>query len=137
MALQSNGNFAVVADSHAGLLAPDVGPPRAGGSGPEHGAFFGKGLFPCGVRGGVQCAVDFVLIGVGEELVEQVVSPVQFEDAVGHQERGQSFLPVIMAALNLAFGLGRGGVEQGHAVEVQRGTELGKESGVWVKKKEW
>ena len=125
LALESNGNFAVIADAYAGALAPDVGPPRAGGSGPQHGAFFGEGLLPCGVRGDGQLAVDFVLIGVGEELVEQVVGPVQFENAVGHQQRGQSFLPVVVAALDLAFGLGRGGVAQGHAVEVQRGTELG------------
>jgi len=40
LALGANGDFAVIANAHTGLLAPDVGPPRAGRRGPQHGAFF-------------------------------------------------------------------------------------------------
>jgi hypothetical protein len=44
MALVADGDFAVVADADAGLLAPDVGPPRADGNGTDDGTFFGEGL---------------------------------------------------------------------------------------------
>lgn len=43
MALCADGDFAVVADADAGLLAPDVGPPRAVGSGLDDRAFFCEG----------------------------------------------------------------------------------------------
>ena len=39
--------MAVVADADAGLLAPDVGPPRAVGRRTEDGAFFGVGFLLC------------------------------------------------------------------------------------------
>ena len=71
----SDGNLAVVTDAHGGLLAPDKGPPRAGGRGAQDGAFFVQGLLPCGRRGDPQFAVDFVLVGVWQELVEQVIGP--------------------------------------------------------------
>ena len=44
MTLGADGDFAVVADADAGLLAPDIGPPRTVGKGPENGVFFGDGL---------------------------------------------------------------------------------------------
>ena len=56
--------------------------------------------------------MDFVLVGVGQELVEQAVGPFEFEDVVGGQERREAFLPVVVAAFDFAFGLGRGGVAQ-------------------------
>jgi len=46
------------------------------------------------VRGGAEFAVDFMLVGVGKQLVEQVVGAAEFEDLVDGQERGQTFLPV-------------------------------------------
>ena len=99
LALRADGDFAVVTDADAGLLAPDVGPPGTVGIGPEDGTFFGEGL----VVGGVGClaefAVDFVLVGVGHELVEQVVGPDQFHDVVGGQEGGR-----------VVFASSRGGV---------------------------
>ena len=124
-ALEADGDGAVVADAHAGLLAPDVGPPRTFGGRAEHGAIFRESLGACGVRGGPEFAVDFMLVGVRQELVEQAVGAFQFQDAVGGQERGQALLPVVVAAFDLAFGLGRGGVAQGHAVEAERGPQLG------------
>ena len=119
MALGADGDFAVVADADAGLLAPDVGPPRAVGGGTEDGAFFGEGLLVGGVGCLAEFAVDFVLVGVGHELVEEVVGPDQFDDVVGGQEGDEAFLPVVVAAFDFAFGLGRWGVEQLDAVEVE------------------
>jgi hypothetical protein len=70
-------------------------------------------------------AVDFVLVGVGDELVEQWVGPDQFDDLVGGQERNQAFLPVVVAAFDFAFGLWGGGVEEFDAVEMEGRAELG------------
>jgi hypothetical protein len=51
------------------LLTPDVGPPGALGCGADDGAIVGEGLLVGGVRGVPQFAVDFVLVGVGAELI--------------------------------------------------------------------
>jgi len=80
---------------------------------------------PGGLGWGAQFAMDFVGIGVGPELIEQVVGPFQFEDLVGGQEGRQASLPVIVAAFDFALGLGGGGVEEGHPVEVEGLAELG------------
>ena len=85
--LRTGGDFAVVADADAGLLAPDKRPPGARRGGTEDGAFFGEGLRFGGVGSGVEFAVDFVLVGVDQELVEQPVGGLEFKDVVGGQER--------------------------------------------------
>ena len=59
--------------------------------------------------GGVGClaefAVDFVLVGVRDELIEQLVGPEQFDDVLGGQQRDKVFLPVVVASFDFAFGL--------------------------------
>ena len=124
-ALGADGDFAVIADTDAGLLAPDVGPPGAGWGGTEDGTVFSQSQGASGVWGDAQFAMDFVVVGVEEELVEQVVGSFDLEDVIGGQERGQAFLPVVMAAFDFAFGLGCWGEAQGDAIEVQSGSELG------------
>ncbi len=86
LALEADGNFAVVADAHGGALAPEAGPPRASRNGAQQGAFFGQGLLEGGVRGGAKFTMDFVLIDMGQELVEQRVGTGQFDDLVGGQQ---------------------------------------------------
>ena len=125
LALAADGDFAVIADAHVGLLAPDKGPPRTVGNGSQDGAVLRQGLLPGGVRGGAQFAVDFVLVDVWEELVEQPVGTFEFEDLICGQEWRQTFLPEVVAAFDFAFGLRGWGVTKRHAVEVQRGAELG------------
>jgi hypothetical protein len=56
LALGFGGDFAVVADTDTGLLAPDKWPPWTSRDGTQPGVFFGAGL----------CSG-----GVGQELVEQ------------------------------------------------------------------
>ena len=128
--MRADGDFTVVPDADASWLAPDVGPPRTVGGGADHGALFGAGL----VVGGVGClaefAMAFVLVGVGCELVEPMVGPNQCNEVVGGQEGDEAFLPVVMAAFDLAFGLGRWGLKQLDAVEVEGCAELGAGVGV-------
>ena len=130
LALGADRDFAVVADADAGLLAPDKGPPGTGGGGTEDGAFFGERLRFGGVGSGAEFAVDFVLVGVRQELVEQAVGPVEFKNVVGGQKGREAFLPVVMAAFDFTFGLGCGRVAQLDAVKVEGLTELGESIGV-------
>jgi len=106
----AEGDFAVVAHSNAGLLAPDIRPPRTLGRGADHGAVFGEGLAVGGVGRLSQFAVDFMLVGMRKELVEQVVGSDQFDEVFGGEEWNEAFLPVVVAAFDFAFGLRRGRV---------------------------
>jgi len=69
--------------------------------------------------------VDFVGVGVGEDLVEEGVGGFECEDLVCGEQGWQTLLPVVVAALDFAFGLGSGGIAQGDAVKVEGFTELG------------
>ena len=53
-----------------------------------------------------------------------MVGPDQFNDVVGGQERHETFLPVVVAAFDFAFGLRGWGVAEFDPVEVKRRTEL-------------
>ena len=72
-----------------------------------------------GGRGGADFAVDFGAIGVDDEGVKKSIGGVDGVDGVGCKKRGKPFLPVVMAALDFAFCLGRGRVAQSDAVEVE------------------
>lgn len=130
VALVGDRDFAVIADANAGLLAPDVRPPRALGGGADDRAFLGEGLSLGGVGRLAQFAMDFMPVGVGDELIQQLIGPSQFDDALGGQEGDEAFLPVVVAPFDFAFGLGRGGVAQFDAVEVEGLAQLGEGLGV-------
>jgi hypothetical protein len=130
MALGGDGDFAVVADADAGLLAPDVRPLGALGSGANDGALVGEGLLVGGVRRQTEFAVDFVLVGVGGERVEKRVGRGEFNDAFCGEQGDEAFLPVVVAAFDFAFGLGRRGVAELNAVEVEGLAESGEGIGV-------
>lgn len=55
---------------------------------------------------------------------------VRFADALGGEQGDQAFLPVVVAAFDFAFGLGRGGVEQLDAIKVEGLAELGEGLGI-------
>jgi len=130
VALIAGGDFAVVAHADAGLLTPDKRPPRTRRGGPQSGAFFGARLGLGHLGCGAEFAVDFVLVGVDQELVEEAIGPFELEDVVSGQKWGEAFLPVVMAAFDFAFGLRGWGVAEFDAIEVKGLAELGE--GVWV-----
>jgi len=125
LAQGTDGDFAIVTDADFGLLAPDERPPRAGRNGAQDGMFLFECLFLGGEGGDAQLPVDFVPVDVWQQLVQEVVGPLQLEDAVCRQQGREAFLPVIVAAFDFTFCLGCWGVAKGDAVEVERGTELG------------
>ena len=121
----ADGDFAVVADADAGAEAPDERPPRAGRGRTELGAVFCESLRACGVGSRAEFAVDFVGVGVEEELVEEGVGRFEGEEVVCGELGRETLLPVVVTAFDFAFGLGSGGVAQGDAVEVESFAELG------------
>ena len=81
------------------------------------------------VRGDTEFTVNFVLVDVWEQVIQEVVGPFQFDDTICREQGWESFLPVIVAAFDFAFGLGCRGIAEGHSVEVQGRAELGE--GLW------
>ena len=130
LSLGADGDLAVIADTNPRLLAPDKGPPGTSRNRPQDRAFARDGLGASGVRSGAQFAMDFVLVGVSQQLVQEVVSADQFADVIGGQEGRQAFLPVVVAAFDFAFGLGCGRVKQFDCVEVKRLAQLGESLGL-------
>ena len=128
--MRADRDFAIVTDADARLLAPDVRPPRTSWSWAQNRAFFGQSLVDGGLRGGAQFAVDFMLISMSEQLRQQGVGPTEFAYLVGGQERRQALLPVVVAAFDLAFGLGGWGIAQRDAIEMECGTQLGES--IWI-----
>ena len=123
LALGAGGDFAVVADADAGMLAPDKGPPGTRRGGTEDGAFFGEGLSFGGVGGGAELAVDFVLVDVREELVKQAVGPFEFKDLVGSEKRGGGVSASSHGGVRFCLwleGLGRSGVGRRRSGELGR-----------------
>lgn len=77
------------------------------------------------MRGGWQFAMALPLIVMNAKFFEQYVGLWQGGDVLGGEERREAFLPEVVGALDLAFGLGCGRVTQGDFVKAQGGTELG------------
>ena len=100
------GDFTIIADAHLGALAPDVGPPWTGGDWAQNGVFFFCGQVPGRLRGCAQFAVDFMFIGVGQQVVQEAVGWFNINDLFGCHEGGQTFLPVIVAAFDFALAQG-------------------------------
>ena len=115
----ADGDFAVVADADGGAKAPEEAPPGAGWRRAELGTVLGEGLLVGGAGSGAEFAVDFVGVGVGEELLEEGVGGFEGEDVIGGEQGREAFWPVVVAALDPALGLGSGGVAQGDAVKVE------------------
>lgn len=129
MALRADGDFAVVSHANIGLLAPDKGPPRTGWDFTQNGTFLSEGFLFGRMRGDAQFAVDFVLVDVWEQLIQEPVGPFEFHDTIRSQQRWQAFLPIVVAAFNFAFGLGSWSIAESYPVEVQGGSQLGE--GFW------
>ena len=124
-ALAAHRDFAIVADPHPRAHTPHKRPPRTARCRAQHTPLLRPRLLPGRVRSHPQFPVDFLFVGMGQQLVEQRVGRFQVVNLVGGKQGRQSPLPVVVATLDLAFGLGRGRVAQGHAVEAQSGSELG------------
>ncbi len=66
-------DFSIVADSDPGLEAPNIRPPGASWRAAQGGAILGQGLVTSCLWGSAQLAVDFMFIGMGQQLLEQGV----------------------------------------------------------------
>lgn len=123
--LGTDWNAAVGSDSDGSTLAPDVRPPRAAGHRTENGTAFTKRSLGGGVRGHRDLAVTFGTVAMLTEILEQRVGGLRGDDLLCGEEAGEAALPVEVEALDFALGLGRMGIAEADAVEVERGSELG------------
>lgn len=120
----ADGHAPVGADFEGGAHTPDVRPPGAARDGAQHAAFFALGGARGGVGGALEFAMDFVGVAVTAQVRQERVGGFGGGDGFGGEEGGQAALPVLVLAFDFALGLGRAGVAQGDAVEVQGGAEL-------------
>ena len=74
----------------------------------------------------------FLAVVVLAQLFEQHIGRLDLADALGTEEHGQAVLPVVVQALDFAFGLRSGGVLEAHTVEVQSAAQLGEGVGCVV-----
>ena len=81
--MRADWDFAVVPDADAHLLTPDVRPPRASWNWVQGRSIFGQGLVEGSLQGRAQFAVDFMFVGVSEQLRQQGVGTTQFQYLVG------------------------------------------------------
>jgi hypothetical protein len=71
--LGADGHLAVIADPDPSLLTPDKRPPGTRRSRSQGGALAGGGLGASGLRGRAQFAMDFVLVGVRQQLRRSIL----------------------------------------------------------------
>lgn len=128
--LAGEGDAAVGADAGWGAHAPDVGPPRTTGRGPQDGAILFPGQVPSGLRGGADLAVFFLSVVVEAELLDEAVGFRESGDVLGGEEGGKTSLPEVVCALDFSFGLGSGGEAQRDFVKAQGSAKLGKSLGL-------
>ena len=91
--LGADGDAPIGADFGLRALAPDVGPPRAVWGGAQDGAFLVQSQLPCGLRGGAQFAVAFLLVVVKAAFFEQDIGFGQRGDVLGGEEWREALLP--------------------------------------------
>jgi hypothetical protein len=87
-------DLAIVVDAHRGLLAKDIRPPGASWDGAQGGAVLLEGEVASCLGGHTQFAMHFMGIGMGQELVQQVIGPFQFDQVFGGKESWQAALVV-------------------------------------------
>jgi hypothetical protein len=79
--------------------------------------------------GAAQLTMDLLGISMGQELVQEGIGLAEAGDGFCGKERRPPALKVVVPALDFAFGLGRRGITQRHAIEVQAGAQLGESVG--------
>ena len=88
-----------------------------------------------GIGGAPQFAMDFLGVAMTAQLGQQCVGGFRASDVFGSEQSGKPTLPVLVLPFDFTFGLGRAGVTQGDAVEVQGGSELSQRLGtLWEEK---
>ena len=77
----------------------------------------------------MEFAMDFVLVAMEPKVADLWVGVFEIGDLLAGEEGGEAVLPELVFAFDFAFGLGRGGVAKGNAIEVEGGPDLGESVG--------
>ena len=118
------GHAAVGLHLDGRAVAENVRPPRAFGGWSQGRAIISLRFLPGGERSHPQLAMPLKLVAMGAEVGQQNIGALDGGDAIGGEQRGQTVLPVLMTALDFAFGPGRGSVAESDVVEVEGRAEL-------------
>lgn len=124
-ALGSDGDAAIVGDFDDGAFAPDERPPRTTWDGTQHGTFFFFGGVPGLLGFHLEFAMEFVLVAMVAQVGDVGIGLREIGDVFAGEEGGEAVLPELVFAFDFAFGLRRGGIAEGDAVEVEGLAELG------------
>ncbi len=124
-ALGGDGDAAIVGDLDDGAFAPDERPPRTTWDGTPHGTFFFFGGVPGLLGFPLEFALEFVLVAMVAQVGDVGIGLREIGDVFAGEKGGEAVLPELVFALDFAFGLRRGGVAEGDAVEVEGFAELG------------
>lgn len=124
-ALRADGAATVVVDFDDGALAPDEGPPRTTWDGTQDGTFFFFGGVPGLLGFHLEFAVKFMLVAMATQVGDVRIGLGEIGDVFAGEKGGEPVLPELVFPFDFAFGLRRGGVAEGDAVEVEGLAELG------------
>ncbi len=137
--MRANRHVALSIDIDGGAQAPDKRPPGAVGFGAQDGAFFFKGQVPSLLGGHFEFAMDLGGIVMETQFVDVGIGCIESGDPLRGEIGRQSVLPILVLALDFAFGLRGRSVAEGDAVKfeglAQGGEGLGcgaEEKGVIV-----
>ena len=124
-ALGADRDAPIVGDFDDGAFTPDEGPPRTAWNGPQHGTLFFFGRVPGLLGFHLEFAMEFVLVAMAAQVGEVEIGLREIGDVFAGEKGGETVLPELVFAFDFAFGLRRGGVAEGDAVEVEGLAELG------------
>jgi len=128
--LVSDGDPTVRADFDRCAHTPDVRSPGTPGCRAQYAALFSLRRLECYVGRAAQFAMHFVCIAVAAQLGQECIGTFGSRDGFGREKGGQTAPPIVVLAFDFALGLGRAGVTQRDAIEVERGDEVGERFGM-------
>ena len=123
--LAADGNAAVGADLDQRADAPNIRPPRATRGWAQKRPLLFLGQFPGAVRDHAQFPMDFVGVVMEAQRVDVGVGRFDLGNVFTGEIGWEAALPVLVLALDFAFGLGGWGIKEANVIKLERRAQLG------------